>query len=131
MNMTETNMSEPKMSETMFKELVEDIIIQIEDAIEELDSDIDYESSDGILTIIMENKSQIIINRQTAALQLWLAAKSGGYHFDYAGKNVGNNVGNNIEKSDWQDDRSGEAFLDTLNRCLTEQSGEKIELDLE
>ena len=123
MNMTETNMSEPKMSETMFKELVEDIIIQIEDAIEELDSDIDYESSDGILTIIMENKSQIIINRQTAALQLWLAAKSGGYHFDYAGKNV--------EKSDWQDDRSGEAFLDTLNRCLTEQSGEKIELDLE
>lgn len=127
MNMTETNMSEPKMSETMFKELVEDIIIQIEDAIEELDSDIDYESSDGILTIIMENKSQIIINRQTAALQLWLAAKSGGYHFDYAGKNVGNNV----EKSDWQDDRSGEAFLDTLNRCLTEQSGEKIELDLE
>ena len=127
MNMTETNMSEPKMSETMFKELVEDIIIQIEDAIEELDSDIDYESSDGILTIIMENKSQIIINRQTAALQLWLAAKSGGYHFDYVGKNVGKSVG----KGDWQDDRSGEAFFDTLNRCLTEQSGEKIELDLE
>ena len=120
-------MSEPKMSETTFKELVEDIIIQIEDAIEELDSDIDYESSDGILTIIMKNKSQIIINRQTAALQLWLAAKSGGYHFDYVGKNVGKSV----EKSDWQDDRSGEAFLDTLNRCLTEQSGEKIELDLE
>jgi len=125
--MTEPNMSEPKMSETTFKELVEDIIIQIEDAIEELDSDIDYESSDGILTIIMKNKSQIIINRQTAALQLWLAAKSGGYHFDYVGKNVGKSV----EKSDWQDDRSGEAFLDTLNRCLTEQSGEKIELDLE
>lgn len=106
------------MTETEFKEFIEDIIIRIEDAIEELDSNIDYESSDGMLTIIMENKSQIIINRQTAALQLWLAAKSGGYHFDYV-------------DNDWQDDRSGESFLDTLNRCLTEQSGEKIELDLE
>jgi hypothetical protein len=30
------------MSESEFKEFVEDIIIQIEDALEELDSDIDY-----------------------------------------------------------------------------------------
>lgn len=116
-------MTEANMTETQFKEFVEDIIIQIEDAIEELDSDIDYESSDGMLTIIMENKSQIIINRQTAALQLWLAAKSGGYHFDYSENSAG-------EKG-WYDDRSGESFLHTLNRCLTEQSGEKIALDLE
>jgi CyaY protein len=107
------------MTETEFKEFIEQLIIQIEDALEELDNDIDYESSDGMLTIIMENKSQIIINRQSAALQLWLAAKSGGYHFDYD------------EAKGWQDDRSGEAFIDTLNRCLTEQSNEKIELDLE
>jgi CyaY protein len=70
----------------------------------------------------MENKSQIIINRQTAALQLWLAAKSGGYHFDYVASDNGNV---------WQDDRSGERFLDTLNRCLSEQSDSKIVLDLE
>lgn len=107
------------MTETEFKDFIEELIIQIEDALEELDSDIDYESSDGILTIIMENKSQIIINRQTAALQLWLAAKSGGYHFDYD------------EANGWKDDRSGEAFIVTLNRCLTEQANKKIELELE
>ena len=110
-------MTELNMTESVFKELIEDIIIQVEDALDELDSDIDYESSDGILTIIMENKSQIIINRQTAAFQLWLAAKSGGFHFDYVNSN-------------WQDDRSGELFSDALNRCLTEQSDEKIELSL-
>lgn len=115
-------MTKVTMTETQFKEFVEDIIIQIEDALEELDSDIDYESSDGMLTIIMENKSQIIINRQTAALQLWLAAKSGGYHFDYSEISVGN--------KDWYDDRSGESFLAILNRCLTEQSGEPFELEL-
>ncbi len=115
-------MTKITMTESEFKEFVEDIIIQIEDALEELDSDIDYESSDGILTIIMENKSQLIINRQTAALQLWLAAKSGGYHFDYVATDKGNV---------WKDDRSGESFIDTLNRCLSEQSGSNIVLDLE
>jgi CyaY protein len=106
------------MSETEFKESIAETIIQIEDALEELDNGIDYESSDGILTIFMINKSQIIINRQTAALQLWLAAKSGGYHFDFD------------EQKGWLDDRTGDAFLAILNRCLTEQSGETIELEL-
>ena len=107
------------MTETEFKEVIEELIIQIEDALEELDNNIDYESSDGMLTIIMENKSQLIINRQSAALQLWLAAKSGGYHFDYD------------DEKGWQDDRSGEVFIDILNRCLTEQANEKIKLELE
>jgi len=107
------------MTESEFKELVEEIIIQIEDALDILESDIDYESSDGILTIIMENKTQIIINRQTAALQIWLAAKSGGYHFDMD------------DDDNWRDDRTGELFFDAVNRCLTEQSAEAIKLELE
>ncbi len=105
------------INESEFKEIIEDLIIEIEDALEALDNGIDYESSDGILSIFMVNKSQIIINRQSAALQLWLAAKSGGYHFDYKNNN-------------WHDDRSGETFLATLNRCLTEQANEAIELIL-
>ncbi|MCK5696713.1 MAG: iron donor protein CyaY [Gammaproteobacteria bacterium] len=105
------------MNESEFKEIIEQLIIEIEDELEELDNGIDYESSDGILTIFMVNKSQIIINRQTAALQLWLAAKSGGYHFDY-------------KDNDWYDDRSNETFSDALNRCLTEQANERIQLNL-
>jgi CyaY protein len=106
------------MTETQFKESIETLIIQIEDALEELDSEIDYESSDGMLTIIMENQSQIIINRQTAALQLWMAAKSGGYHFDY-------------KNEQWLNDRTNESFLAILNRCLTEQADHPIQLILE
>jgi len=105
------------ISESEFKEMINDLIIEIEDALEALDNGIDYESSDGFLTIFMVNKSQIIINRQTAALQLWLAAKSGGFHFDYT-------------DNGWQNDRTGESFLSTLNRCLSEQANDKIELEL-
>jgi len=107
------------MTETEFNQLIDDVLMQIEDALDELDIDIDYESAGGILTIVMENKSQIIINRQISAMQLWLAARSGGFHFDYN------------ETSGWQDDRSGELFKDALNRCLTEQSDEKIVLDFD
>ena len=107
------------MTETEFNQLIDDIIMQIEDALDELDIDIDYETSGGILTIILENRSQIIINRQVAAFQLWLAAKSGGYHFDYDAT------------KGWQDERTGEDFVTVLNRCLTEQAGESVELELD
>jgi len=106
------------MTESEFDRIIEAIIIQIEDALDELDNEIDYETSSGILTITLENHSQIIINRQISAMQLWMAAKSGGYHFNYD------------ENNGWQDERSGEAFITALNRCLNEQSNELISLDI-
>ena len=105
------------MNESEFSQLIDDIIIQIEDALDELDNDIDYETSAGILNITLENNSQIIINRQISAMQLWMAAKSGGYHFNYDAT------------QGWQDERSGEAFKTALDRCLSEQSDEEIVLD--
>lgn len=107
------------MTETELDQLVDEIIMQIEDALDEQDEDIDFETSAGILTITLADRSQIIINRQVSAMQLWLAAKSGGYHFDYDAT------------KGWLDDRSGDSFLDILNRCLSEQSGESIALELD
>ena len=112
------------MTESEFTQQVDDIIMQIEDALDELDVDIDYESAAGILTIFVEhkdqaNKTQLIISRQIAAMQLWLAAKSGGFHFNYD------------EQKGWIDERSGETFQDALNRCLTEQTGEPVDIELD
>jgi CyaY protein len=104
------------MNETKFNQLIEDLLMQIEDALDEFD--IDYDSSGGILTIVMENESQIIVNRQISSMQLWLAAKSGGYHFNFD------------ETNGWQDERTGELFQTVLNRCLTEQADENIKLVL-
>ena len=106
------------MTESEFNQIIDDIIMQIEDALDELDNDIDYETSAGILNITLENNTQIIINRQISAMQLWMAAKSGGYHYNY-----------DADKG-WNDERSGELFYTALNRCLTEQSSETICLEL-
>jgi CyaY protein len=75
------------MNESEFNDIVDDIFIAIEDAIEEASDDtgveIDYETSGGILHLTFVNDSKIILNRQTPFKQIWVAAQQGGFHFDY------------------------------------------------
>nr|WP_046562187.1 iron donor protein CyaY [Kangiella geojedonensis] len=106
------------MTETEFNDKMDDTIIAIEEALDELDEvDIDYETSGGILTITVENGTKVIINRQTPLKQLWLAAKDGGYHLDWIdGK--------------WQTDKDQESLESLLNRVLSQQSGETVSLTL-
>ena len=71
------------MNESEFNALAEETIIAIEDAVEASGADIDYDTAGGILTLEFTNGSQIIINKQTPLSQIWVAARSGGFHFDY------------------------------------------------
>lgn len=100
------------MSESRFNERVDEIMLTIEEQLDELETDVDYENQGGVLTLTMPNGSQIIINRQTPNRQLWLAAKSGGYHYVY-----------NEQQNQWLDTRTHEPFIEGLNRCLAEQGG--------
>ncbi len=76
------------MTEAEFHQLADDKIDSIEQVVEsaqdDLDWAMDWENSSGVLTLIIEaNKSQVIISRQPSIAELWVAAKSGGYHFTY------------------------------------------------
>jgi CyaY protein len=71
------------MNESEFNQLAEETIIAIEEAVEASGADIDYDNAGDILTLEFVNGSQIIINKQTPLSQIWVAAKSGGYHFGY------------------------------------------------
>ena len=107
------------MTESEFNQRVDDTLIAIEEAIDNAGADIDYESAAGILTLTIEaNGSQIIINRQTPVKQLWLATRSGGYHYDWSDAADG-----------WVLDSDGSPFTQMLNQALQEQGGEAIELD--
>ena len=48
-------------------------------------------------------------------VEIWVAAKSGGYHFRRSGEA-------------WINTRSGEELFDQLSRCLSEQSGIRVDL---
>lgn len=107
------------MKERQYNQLLDALMLAIEDAIDDAGLDIDYETSAGILTLTCEDHSKIILSRQTPLLQLWMAARSGGFHFDY-----------DEQQADWLLNGRGETFLCVLNRCLTEQTGETVQLTL-
>ncbi len=109
-----------KMNESEFNDIVDDIFIEIEDAIEEAcdetGADIDYETTSGILTLSFTNETQIIINRQTPLKQIWLAAKQGGFHFDF-----------NDETAQWL--CNGKELFTALSEYCTDQAGQNIKLE--
>ncbi len=107
------------MNENQYTDSLDELMLNIEDAIDEAELDIDYETSAGILTLTCENNTKVILSRQTPLLQLWLAAKSGGFHFDFEDT-----------KQLWIRDSDGRDFMSVLNQCLSEQSGEDVKLNI-
>ena len=104
------------MNESEFIDLAEETIEAIQDAIEESGADIDYDEINGVLTLEFENGSQIIFSKQTPAKQLWMAAKAGGFHFDY-----------DEAIQQWVcDSGDKESLRAMLNRLASEQAGESV-----
>lgn len=105
------------MTESQFNDLVDATLLSVEEAMDGLDDDIDYENVGGILTLTFSNGSKIIINRQTPARQIWVAAKSGGFHFDYRS-----------ESDSWHRDDDGAELFAALETLCTTQAGHAIQL---
>ncbi len=66
-----------------FHQAIEQVWEQIEEQLEEQGCDVDCETQGAVFTITFDDDSQIVINKQEAMLELWLASKLGGYHFAY------------------------------------------------
>ncbi len=101
------------MHDSEFHQLVDQLMLNIEQTVDCYLGDSDYERSEGTLTLTLENGSKIIINRQEALQQVWLAAKTGGYHFNYQDKH-------------WCCVRSGKPFFALLSEIIALQCGEVI-----
>jgi len=105
------------MTDSEFNQLVDETLLRIEQSIDDAGADIDYEMSSDVLTLYFADGSQVVINRQVPARQIWVAARSGGYHMDYR-----------EAPQCWQRDRDGEELFALLNRVCTEQAGETVAL---
>jgi len=110
-------MTKSESGEAEFNQAASTTLARIEQALE--DADLDFETpADGIIEVEFDDGSKIIINRHTAAREIWVAAKSGGYHFRPPA-----DVGGN-----WAATRDGEELLAAIARCMGEQSGEAVRL---
>lgn len=112
------------MNDSEFHDVVETTLDQLEEYIENLtdvlDLDADSSRSGNVLTLDFEEFGKLILNSQVINHELWLAAKSGGYH--YALKN-----------GHWVNTRSGDLFEAHFVQVLSEQIGQActaLSLDL-
>ena len=105
------------MNEAEFHKLAADTLDRIEQAVEACGADVDFENAGEILTLEFANRSKIIINKQSAASQIWVAAKSGGYHYSF-----------DAGAQQWRNDQNGVELFDELSRLISEQAGARIAL---
>jgi CyaY protein len=104
------------MTEVEFLACYKQTLAAIEEAVEaavQADMEIDYESGNDMLTLMFSNGSVAIISRQSAIHQLWLAARSGGFHFEFNGTN-------------WLCTLNGRSLQDMLSEICVDQG--KVEL---
>ncbi|TNV15836.1 iron donor protein CyaY [Buttiauxella sp. B2] len=103
------------MNDSEFHRICDGLWSTIEERLDDWDgdSDIDCEINGGVLSLSFENRSKIIINRQEPLHQVWLATKSGGYHF-------------NLKGDKWICDRSDAEFWQLLEEACTQQAGEPV-----
>lgn len=99
------------MTETEFAARSAEILDHIEEAFDSADIDVDIDrKGDGIVEIGFDNGSKIVVNTQAPMRQIWVAARSGGFHFGG-------------ETGAWLDTRSGEPLMTLLSRVASEQAG--------
>jgi CyaY protein len=100
------------MTESDFHRAVDAVLSRVETALEQHDA-LDVDPEEGVLTITCPDASRIIVNRQTPNREIWVAARSGGFHFA-------------SREGAWRDTRSGEELFASLARLIEMQAGVQV-----
>ena len=104
------------MEETEFTALAEQTLERIEASLEESGVDADVQlKPGGVIEIEYADGSKMIINRHMAAREIWVAARSGGFHFRWDG-------------NAWRDTREGTELFAALSKLVSAQSGQPVRL---
>ena len=105
------------MTDPEFMDRAESVLKSIEaccDRINEVtDADIDNQRVGGMVTLVFSNSTQIVINLQKPLHEIWLAARSGGYHYKFDG-------------AQWQDTKGQGEFFARLSSDASTQSGRSL-----
>lgn len=102
------------MTDLEFMDRAEKLLLAIEERCDQInettDADLDSQRTGGLVTITFSNRSQIVVNLQKPLHEVWMAARSGGYHYRFDG-------------TVWQDTKGAGEFFACLSRDAASQSG--------
>jgi CyaY protein len=77
-------MNPNEQEDSAFDKLASSELRRLDRALSTFDPDeVESEIGGDVLTITVHNREKIVINRQRAARQIWMAAQRRAWHFDY------------------------------------------------
>lgn len=104
------------MDDSEFNSLADRALKHIETGLERSGADLDFSMvASVVLEIELADGSKIIVNRHSAAKEVWVAARSGGFHFRWDGQV-------------WRDTRDSSELMSALSALVSKQSGETVDL---
>ncbi len=124
--MNPNNLSVEAIDDKQFHQLGSNLLQSIEAALEaaddQLDLDLDVERQGGnVINIRFKDKSVIVVNTQPPLHEIWVAAKSGGYHYRWAGT---------MATPLWLDTKTNRELLSDLTQFASAQAGQAVKIAL-
>lgn len=104
------------MERSTFLKLADSCLKRVEDWLEDFDPDeLDFEPADGVVKLIFADGTVFVLNRQTAADQMWYAAGARAWHYDWdaAGER-------------WLDDKEGGDLYARLAETVSRKLGRDV-----
>ena len=102
------------MTDLEYFDHAEKLLLAVEQSCDRLnddaDADIDAQRVGGMVTLVFANRSQIVINQQKPLHEIWMAAKAGGFHYKFDGRQ-------------WVDTKGQGEFFANLSQFASAQTG--------
>ncbi|MFO1379231.1 MAG: iron donor protein CyaY [Chitinivorax sp.] len=99
------------MNESEFLELADAVFERIQNTIDQQGVDVECTINGAVLELEFDDGSKVIVNRHAPNQELWIAAKSGGFHFG-------------LRDKQWRNTRDSREFFEHLGELIAVHSGE-------
>ena len=106
------------MDRQEYDRLADECLERVLRALEPLDPDeVDYATSDGVVTIEFADHTRFVLNRQAATNQMWFAAGARAWHFDW-----------DAARKAWIDDKEGRELFGRIGEVVSAKLGRPVAL---
>ncbi|KAF1047686.1 iron donor protein CyaY [Xylophilus sp.] len=109
------------MTDNEFLDEAEKLLLAVEQGSDRIgettDADIDAQRVGGMVTLTFgANGSQLVVNLQKPLHEVWLASRSGGYHYRF-------------DDHAWRDTKGAGEFFAQLNADASAQAGQPLKFE--
>jgi CyaY protein len=104
------------MENRTYQERSDACLLKLEDWLEPFDPDeLDYSSAGGVIKLEFASGPQFVVNRQAAANQMWFAAATSAWHYNW-----------DEERAAWICDRDDHELFERLAEMVSKRLGRTV-----